>query len=70
MIAGKSDQIYRDYQNMNPDYTVKLNKIFNMAIIYDMKRELIMLSVSLGLFLTARRVNDWLDRCEEEEAEK
>ena len=54
MIAGKSDQIYRDYQNMNPDYTIKLHEIFNMAIIYDMKRELIMLSVSLGLFLTAR----------------
>ena len=35
-----------------------------------MKREFIMLGVSLGLFLGARKVNDWLDRCEAEEAEK
>ena len=70
MIAGNSDRIYKDYQNMNPDYTLKLDEIFNMAIIYDMKREFIMLGVSLGLFLGARSVNNWLDRCEEEEEEK
>ena len=69
MIAGNSDRIYKDYQNMNPDYTIKLDEIFNMAIIYDMKREFIMLGVSLGLFLGARSVNNWLDRCEQEEAE-
>ena len=29
-----------------------------------------MLGVSLGLYLGARRVNDWLDACEAEEAGK
>ena len=68
MIAGNSDKIYENYASMNPEYGFKMSEFHLMAILVDMKRELIMLGVSLGLFLAARSVNDWLDRCEEEEA--
>ena len=68
MVAANVDEIFKD--RPASENGMKLTDIFNINILIDMKRELIMLFGSWGLYLGARKINDYLDRCEEEEKEK
>ena len=68
MIAANFDELFKE--RPGSDNGMKFSDIFNINVLIDMKRELIMLFGSWGLYLGARRINDYLDRCEEEEKEK
>ena len=65
-IAGNIDELYKDRPLTGKEF--HFTDLFDLRILIDMQRELIMLFGSLGLYYGARRINDWLDS--EEEAEK
>ena len=67
MCAANIDELFKE--RPASDNGFKLTDLFNIHILIDMKRELIMLFGSWGLYFGMRRYNEYLDRLEEEQAE-
>ena len=70
LVAGNASTLFEDMKNSDSSLQAKPSDLFNLNVLIDMKRELIMLFVSVGLYLGARKVNDYLDKCEVEEKEQ
>ena len=56
-------------QTSDSEVGLGLASIFDLGLIYDMQRELIMLVISVGGYVLMANYNSYLDRLEEEERE-
>ena len=67
-MGANIDKVFEERPSTG--FEPKLSEIFNINVLIDMKRELIMLFGSWGLYICARKYNSYLDRLEEEEEER